>query len=241
MPAMRLALTAPMWGAAHGGREKDGIPQVMTLMDDYSLTRCEPTFLLPPFTFRSLRAMLCHSDDWEALLDMTKIKVCGAAVFCMKRPDTLAMQAEGVPPGLRDPASLIPTVVKSAFTRECNKDTRSIRSGILLPDVKKGKRKAKVSRYTSRRACMCCLLTSRPQAADDAGELDDEFADEDEEEDEAEEELKHDPKRLATLAKRGMKLDLKEGVNVAKGKKPAPAKGKAAGGAAGKGASKAKK
>jgi hypothetical protein len=44
---------------------------------------------------------------------------------------------------LRDPASLIPTVVKSAFTRECNKDTRAIRSGILLPDAKK-KRKAKV-------------------------------------------------------------------------------------------------
>ena len=39
MPAMRLALTAPMWGAAHGGREKDGIPQVMELMNDYSLTR----------------------------------------------------------------------------------------------------------------------------------------------------------------------------------------------------------
>lgn len=40
MPAMRLALTAPMWGAAHGGREKDGIPQVMAMMNDYSLTRC---------------------------------------------------------------------------------------------------------------------------------------------------------------------------------------------------------
>ena len=76
------------------------------------------------------------------------------------------------------------------------------------------------------------------QAADGPDE-DDEFDDDDEEEDEAEEELKHDPKRLATLAKRGMKLDLKEGVNVAKGKKPAPAKGKAAGGAAK--ASKAKK
>ena len=41
MPAMRLALTAPMWGAAHGGREKDGIPQVMEMMNDYSLTRWE--------------------------------------------------------------------------------------------------------------------------------------------------------------------------------------------------------
>ena len=39
MPAMRLALTAPMWGAAHGGREKDGIPDVMAMMNDYSLTR----------------------------------------------------------------------------------------------------------------------------------------------------------------------------------------------------------
>ena len=38
---MRLALTAPMWGAAHGGREKDGIPQVMQMMNDYSLTRYE--------------------------------------------------------------------------------------------------------------------------------------------------------------------------------------------------------
>ena len=57
-------------------------------------------------------------------------------------------QAEGVATGLRDPASLIPTVVKSAFTRECNKDTRSVRSGILLPDVKKGKRIAKVRSLT---------------------------------------------------------------------------------------------
>ena len=40
MPAMRLALTAPMWSAAAGGREKDGIEQVMELMNDYSLTRC---------------------------------------------------------------------------------------------------------------------------------------------------------------------------------------------------------
>jgi hypothetical protein len=40
MPAMRLALTAPMWGVGSGGREKDGIAQVMELMNDYSLTRC---------------------------------------------------------------------------------------------------------------------------------------------------------------------------------------------------------
>ena len=78
------------------------------------------------------------------------------------------------------------------------------------------------------------------QAADDAEEEEDEFADDEEEGDEsAEEDLKHDPKRLATLAKRGMQLDLKEGVTVAKGKKPAAAKGKAAGGAA-KGAAKGK-
>jgi hypothetical protein len=40
MPAMRLALTAPMWGVSAGGREKDGIADVMQLMNDYSLTRC---------------------------------------------------------------------------------------------------------------------------------------------------------------------------------------------------------
>ena len=40
MPAMRLALTAPMWSATAGGREKEGIEQVMELMNDYSLTRC---------------------------------------------------------------------------------------------------------------------------------------------------------------------------------------------------------
>jgi hypothetical protein len=39
MPAMRLALTAPMWGVSAGGREKDGIADVMQLMNDYSLTR----------------------------------------------------------------------------------------------------------------------------------------------------------------------------------------------------------
>ena len=43
MPAMRLALTSPMWGVASGGREKDGIPAVMQLMDDYCLTRCGQT------------------------------------------------------------------------------------------------------------------------------------------------------------------------------------------------------
>jgi hypothetical protein len=124
--------------------------------------------------------------------------------------------------------------VKSAFTRECNKDTRSVRSGILLPDAKKGKRKAKVRAAEVSHAALAADIASR-QAADDAEE--DDFADDDEEEDE-EEELKHDPKRLATLAKRGMQLDLKEGVTVAKGKKPAAAKSKAAGGAAAKGKAK---
>lgn len=129
--------------------------------------------------------------------------------------------------------------MKSAFTRECNKDTRSVRSGILLPDAKKGKRKAKARAGAASATLHPSRLTApaRPQAADEADEEEDEFADDDEEGGEsADEELKHDPKRLATLAKRGMKLDLKEGVSVAKGKKPAaakgPAKGKAASGAA---------
>jgi hypothetical protein len=39
MPAMRLALTAPMWGVSAGGREKEGIADVMQLMNDYCLTR----------------------------------------------------------------------------------------------------------------------------------------------------------------------------------------------------------
>ena len=125
--------------------------------------------------------------------------------------------------------------MKSAFTRECNKDTRSIRSGILLPDAKKGKRKAKARCSDASHGISHSPLTSRPprQAADDADEEEDEFAD-DEEEEEEEAELKHDPKRLATLAKRGVQLNLKEGVSVAKGKKPAAAKGKAAAPAKGK-------
>ena len=53
MPAMRLALTAPMWAASNGGLEKEGIPAVMQLMNDYCLTK----------------------DDYIALLDMTRIKV----------------------------------------------------------------------------------------------------------------------------------------------------------------------
>ena len=54
MPTLRLALTAPMFGTAAGGREKEGIPAVMELMNEYCLTR----------------------DDWENLLDITRIKVC---------------------------------------------------------------------------------------------------------------------------------------------------------------------
>ena len=133
--------------------------------------------------------------------------------------------------------------MKSAFTRECNKDTRSVRSGILLPDAKKGKRKAKARCQVPHAASTTCSHIASRQVADDADEEEDEFADDDEEGDEsADEELKHDPKRLATLAKRGMQLDLKEGVTVAKGKKPAAkpaaAKGKAAAGGAGKGKAK---
>ena len=73
MPAMRLALTAPMWGAASGGREKDGIAQVMELMDDYSLTRCALASM--PFLRCKLTVNALFSGDWEALLEMTKIKV----------------------------------------------------------------------------------------------------------------------------------------------------------------------
>ncbi len=75
MPAMRLALTAPMWGAAHGGREKDGIPQVMAMMNDYSLTRCVAhAVALTRAGSHATRRDAARSDDWEALLDMTKIK-----------------------------------------------------------------------------------------------------------------------------------------------------------------------
>lgn len=41
LPALRLALTAPLWSEAANGREKDGIPRVMELMNDYSLSRCD--------------------------------------------------------------------------------------------------------------------------------------------------------------------------------------------------------
>jgi hypothetical protein len=72
---------------------------------------------------------------------------------------------------------------------------------------------------------------------EDGDELDEDAAAEEEEE-----ELKHDPKKLAQLAKRGMKLDLKDGVAAAKPKKPAAGKGKAAAKApaASKGKGKAK-
>jgi len=36
---------------------------------------------------------------------------------------------------------LIPTAVKSAFTRACNDKTRNVKSGILLPEFKKGREK----------------------------------------------------------------------------------------------------
>lgn len=55
MPAMRLALTAPMWSVANGGSEKEGILRVMELMNDYCLTK----------------------DDYTAILDMTRIKAEG--------------------------------------------------------------------------------------------------------------------------------------------------------------------
>jgi hypothetical protein len=143
MPAMRLALTAPMWGVSAGGREKDGIADVMQLMNDYSLTRyvacrqfafCASPFVrrIPTgFVARPLAALGARRDDWEALLEMTKIKVRPERAtrhewHAFIHPDArrlrLALhQAEGVSASLRDPASLIPTAVKSAFTRECNK------------------------------------------------------------------------------------------------------------------------
>lgn len=57
MPAMRLALTAPMWPIASGGMDREGIHVVMKLMDSYCLTK----------------------DDYIALLDMTRIKAEGIA------------------------------------------------------------------------------------------------------------------------------------------------------------------
>ncbi len=62
MPTLRLALTAPMFGAAAGGSEKEGIATVMALMNDYCLTR----------------------DDWEALLEMTRIKVRRHVTFRLR-------------------------------------------------------------------------------------------------------------------------------------------------------------
>ena len=114
---MRLALTAPMWSVSSGGLEKEGIPAVMQLMNDYCLTK----------------------DDHIALLEMTRIKARPAVtpyLICSH-----AAQAEGIAVSLRDPESLIPTAVKSAFTRACNDKTRDVKSGILLPEFKKGRKK----------------------------------------------------------------------------------------------------
>lgn len=130
--------------------------------------------------------------------------------------------------------------MKSAFTRECNKDTRVVRSGILLPDAKK-KRKTKVCAH----GVATCPVSHFPtphltiaasQVEDDVDEEEDEDEEAGEEEEE-EPDLKHDPKRLAMLQKRGIQLDLKAGVSVAKPASKAAGKGKAAvgKGAAGKG------
>jgi len=200
MPTFRLALTAPMFGAAAGGREKEGIPQVMDLMNEYCLTR----------------------DDWEALLDITKIKArigAGYAVECATESRARCLlQAEGVADQrLKDPASLIPSVVKSAFTRACNDKTRDVKSGMMLPEFKKSRAKKKA-------------------AADADG---DEEMEEDEDEeggaaDEEEEEADVDVKKMNLLAKRGINISLKGGAEIAgaakktkAAPKKAPAKPKA--------------
>ena len=193
MPTLRLALTAPMFGTAAGGREKEGIPAVMELMNEYCLTR----------------------DDWEALLDITRIKVrqyrCGWTLRCGVLTFLLSPQAEGVADvRLKDPLALIPTAVKSAFTRACNDKTRDVKSGLMLPEFKKSKARKK------------------------GKEDEDEELDEDEEEvgadeEEPEEEAETDIKKIKARAKRGLNINLKGGEQIEGKEKTSKGKGKTAG------------
>lgn len=111
---------------------------------------------------------------------------------------------------LKDPAALVPTAVKAAFTRACNDKSRDVKSGMLLPEFKKGRAKKKTA------------------AAEGEG---DEELDESEEDaagaasDEEEEEAEPDIKKLNLLAKRGINISLKGGDTIAGAAK---GKGKAA-------------
>ena len=56
MPFLKSLITRPLKTAQAGGKEKEGIPEVMAVMDAYSLTRL----------------------DWEAVQDVSKFKGTGA-------------------------------------------------------------------------------------------------------------------------------------------------------------------
>ena len=56
VPLLKSLITRPLKSAAAGGKEKDGIPEVMAHMDAYSLTR----------------------QDWETVQDVSKFKGAGA-------------------------------------------------------------------------------------------------------------------------------------------------------------------
>ena len=56
-----------MFGVSVGGAEKEGIAVVMAIMNDYSLTR----------------------DDWEALLELTRIKARTSPQACTPRAASL--------------------------------------------------------------------------------------------------------------------------------------------------------
>jgi len=142
--------------------DREGIPVVMKLMDSYCLTK----------------------DDYIALLDMTRIKAEGVA---QQLRDPVRGCKVGSPGSLTSfsQESLIASATKSAFTRACNDKGRDVKSGIMLPEFKKGQKKK--------------------SAVKEGDGEDEEMADaEEEEEDEAEE---PDAKRLAALAamaKRGL-------------------------------------
>ena len=108
--------------------------------------------------------------------------------------------------------------MKSAFTRACNDKTRDVKSGLMLPEFKKGRAKKK------------------EEAGEDDEELDEDEEDGAAEEEEEEDEQDVDRKKMNALAKRGLNISLKDGgefAGAAKGKK-------AAAKPAGKGKGKAK-
>ena len=76
-----------------------------------------------PLVMERMDAYSLTRQDWDSVQDLSKFKGSGS-VFA-------------------DPASGIATVVKSAFTRECNAGTRTVHSGILVQEFKKGKKRGK--------------------------------------------------------------------------------------------------